>query len=73
MKKIVFVGVFLFLMHSVSSQNYYMTQPEGYGAAATGGGNGTPITVSTYLAFKTALTSNANSVILVSGVELNLR
>jgi pectate lyase len=46
-----------------------MTQPEGYGATATGGGNATPITVTNYTAFKNALTSTtaANSVILVSG------
>ncbi|KFC59426.1 pectate lyase family protein [Flavobacterium gilvum] len=40
---------------------------EGFGAAATGGGNATPITVSDYNSFKTALTST-NSVILVSGI-----
>jgi len=47
-----------------------MTQPEGFGATATGGGNATPITVTNYTAFKNALTSTtaANSVILVSGV-----
>ncbi|WP_233741987.1 T9SS type A sorting domain-containing protein [Halpernia frigidisoli] len=47
-----------------------MTSPEGFGAAATGGGNATPITVTTYTALKNALnsTTTANSVILVSGI-----
>jgi pectate lyase len=68
-KIIAFIG-FVLLFNNVSGQNYYMTQPEGYGASATGGGNATPITVNNYTAFKNALTSTtaANSVILVSGV-----
>lgn len=68
-KIIAFIG-FVLLFNNVSGQNYYMTQPEGYGAAATGGGNATPVTVTNYTAFKNALTSTtaANSVILVSGV-----
>lgn len=49
-----------------------MSAPEGFGAAATGGGTPTvsnTVTVSTYAALKTALNSTAttNSVILVSG------
>ncbi len=70
MKKIVLLGTFLFFMNNASGQNYYMTHPEGFGAAATGGGNANPVTVTTYAALKTALssTSTANSVILVSGV-----
>lgn len=46
-----------------------MATPQGYGANTTGGGNATPITVSTYTAFKNALqsTTSANAVILVSG------
>lgn len=69
MKKLAFLGAFLFFMHNGSAQNYYMTSPEGFGAAATGGGNANPVTVTTYAALKTALTSTAtaNSVILVSG------
>jgi pectate lyase len=63
---------FLLSLSSVFSQNYYMSAPEGFGAAATGGGTPTPsntVTVSTYAALKTALNSTAstNSVILVSG------
>lgn len=50
-------------------QDYYLASPQGFGAAATGGGNATPITVTTYTAFKNALqsTTAATSVILVSG------
>jgi pectate lyase len=42
------------------------TVPQGFGAAATGGGDATPITVTNYSSFKAALTSS-NPVILVSG------
>ena len=63
---------FLLSLSSVFAQNYYMSAPEGFGAAATGGGTPTvsnTVTVSNYADLKTALTSTAtaNSVILVSG------
>jgi pectate lyase len=72
MKKTVLLGAFLFILNFASGQNYYMTKPEGFGAAATGGGTPTvsnTVTVSTYTALKNALTSTAttNAVILVSG------
>jgi pectate lyase len=64
----------LFLLLSLSgalAQNYYMPTPEGFGAAATGGGTPTPantVTVSTFAGLKAALQSKtaANSVILVA-------
>ncbi|MCO6163400.1 T9SS type A sorting domain-containing protein [Flavobacterium sp. NRK F7] len=63
--------IFCSLMYSIClfGQNYYMATPQGFGANATGGGNATPVTVTTYTAFKNALlsTSPANAVILVSG------
>ncbi len=73
MKKIVFLSLFLIGIYNVSAQNYYMASPEGFGAAATGAGTPTgsnTVTVATYNALKTALTSTAtaNAVILVSGV-----
>lgn len=70
MKKIITLLVFTFAANLLLSQNYYMASPEGFGAAATGGGNATPVTVSTYTALKNALnsTSAANAVILVSGI-----
>jgi pectate lyase len=73
MNKIFFIICIILLFNNVFGQNYCMTQPEGYGAAATGGGNVTSlntVTVTTYTEFKNALTSTsiANSVILVSGV-----
>ena len=70
MNKIIVLIAFVFIFDNVSGQNYYMVQPEGYGAAATGGGNAIPITVTNYTAFKNALSSTtaANAVILVSGI-----
>lgn len=72
MKKIVFLSIFLIGLYNASAQNYYMSNPEGFGAVATGGGTPTvsnTVTVSTYSALSAALssTSTANSVILVSG------
>jgi len=69
MKKNIFFSILFLSVCNAFSQNYFMATPQGYGATATGGGNATPITVTTYTAFKNALTSTtaANSVILVSG------
>ena len=72
MRKLFFLGVFLLSLSNVSGQNYYMVNPQGFGAAATGGGTPTAsntVTVDTYAKLKTALTSTstANSVILISG------
>ena len=72
MKKIVLVVAIVFFLNNASGQNYYMTNPEGFGAAATGGGTPTSsntVTVTTYTALKNALNSTAttNAVILVSG------
>jgi pectate lyase len=72
MKKIILLSIFLWSFHNASAQNYYMATPEGFGAAATGGGTPTAsntVTVSTYADLKAALTSTASNtaVILVSG------
>ena len=69
MKKIILVCFIFCNIAIVLGQNYYMATPQGYAATATGGGNATPVTVSTYTAFKNALqsTAAANAVILVSG------
>ena len=72
MRKLFFLGVFLLSLSNVSGQNYYMINPQGFGAAASGGGTPTAsntVTVDTYAKLKTALTSTsaANSIILVSG------
>ncbi|HEX8016301.1 MAG TPA: T9SS type A sorting domain-containing protein, partial [Flavobacterium sp.] len=63
---------FLLGLSTMFAQNYYMSAPEGFGAAATGGGTPTAsntVTVSNYTDLKNALNSTAttNSVILVSG------
>ena len=73
MKKIVFLSICLVIFNTVLGQNYYMSTPEGFGAAATGGGTSTvsnTITVTTYTQLKSALNSTAttNAVILVSGI-----
>jgi len=73
MKKILFLSIFLIGLCNASGQNYFMTSPEGFGAAATGAGTPTvsnTVTVDTYAKLKTALTSTttANAVILVSGI-----
>ncbi|QBZ98892.1 pectate lyase family protein [Flavobacterium sangjuense] len=69
MSKKLIIAFFFLTMIKAFGQNYYMPAPEGFGATATGGGNATPVTVSTYTTFKNALqsTSAANAVILVSG------
>ena len=67
MKKTVLTPFLFFVFLAAFGQNYYMTKPEGFGAAATGGGNATPITVSTYDEFKAAIKLTTPQVILVSG------
>lgn len=72
MKKLI-IALTILLFNYTSGQDYYMTTPEGFGAAATGGGTPTvsnTVTVTTYTQLKNALTSTAAStaVILVSGV-----
>jgi pectate lyase len=73
MKKTFPLFFFLLSISSLFAQNYYMSAPEGFGAAATGGGTPTvlnTVTVTTYAQLSTALnsTTTANSVILISGV-----
>lgn len=67
MKKTVLTPFLFFVFLAAFGQNYYMTKPEGFGAAATGGGNATPITVSTYDEFKAAIKLTTPQVILVFG------
>ena len=73
MKKKLSLILFLISFSGIFAQNYYMSAPEGFGAAATGGGTPTAsntVTVSNYTDLKNALNSIAvsNSVILVSGI-----
>lgn len=72
MKKILLLSFLLVGLYSATAQNYFMSSPEGFGAAATGGGTPTSsntVTVTTYAQLKAALTSTtaATAVILVSG------
>jgi len=66
MKKNLFSLLF-FLSLSLSAQQYVMSAPEGFGAGATGGGNATPVTVSTYADLTAKLKLTTPQVILVSG------
>ncbi|WP_417941311.1 T9SS type A sorting domain-containing protein [Flavobacterium sp. RS13.1] len=73
MKKALPLLFFLLSFSTIFAQNYYMSAPEGFGAAATGGGTPTAantVTVTTYDQLTAALSSNttATSVILVSGI-----
>ena len=73
MKKTFALFFFLLSISSLFAQNYYMSAPEGFGAAATGGGTPTvsnTVTVTTYDQLTAALSSKttATSVILVSGI-----
>ena len=67
MKKYLLLCLFVFSLSGLKSQNYYMTSPEGFGAATTGGGNATPVTVTTYTDLKAKLQLTTPQVILVSG------
>ncbi|MFB9080886.1 polysaccharide lyase family 1 protein [Flavobacterium procerum] len=49
------------------AQNYFMNAPEGFGASAVGGGNTTPVTVSTLADLTSKLKLTTPQVILVSG------
>ncbi|WP_327351364.1 pectate lyase family protein [Streptomyces sp. NBC_01304] len=44
------------------------TSPVGFGAGTTGGGNATPVTVTTLAAFKTAVTGSSAKVVKVNGL-----
>lgn len=67
MKKYIlgFLTIFIFILGF--GQNYYLATPEGFGSAATGGGNASPVTVSTYADLKANLKATGSKVILVSG------
>ncbi|MNQ41464.1 Pectate trisaccharide-lyase precursor [compost metagenome] len=66
MKKL-FLIIFAFCLTNLSAQNYFMSAPEGFGAAATGGGSAIPVTVSTYNDLTTKLKLTTPQIILVSG------
>jgi len=66
MKKLLLI-IFVLGLSKLSAQNYFMSAPEGFGAAATGGGNAAPVTVSTYADLTAKLKLTTPQVILVSG------
>lgn len=64
-----FLLLFLLLsLTNLSAQNYYMNSPEGFGAATTGGGNSTPVLVTSYDDLLAKIKSNSPEIILVSGI-----
>ncbi|MFH6948638.1 polysaccharide lyase family 1 protein [Flavobacterium sp. FlaQc-51] len=67
MKKNLVLLFFLWSLSNLSAQNYYMESPEGFGAATTGGGTSTPVTVTTYEDLLAKIKSKSPEVILVSG------
>ncbi|HEY6143299.1 MAG TPA: pectate lyase, partial [Flavobacterium sp.] len=69
MKKwnLILVWVLLFSLTRISAQNFYTASPIGYGKAATGGGNATPVTVTSYSELYNALTASGPGVILIKG------
>lgn len=68
MKKISIMFFILTSFFNLYSQDYFLATPQGYGAATTGGGDATPITVTTWANLRTQMQSSGSKVILVSGV-----
>ncbi|MFO7659021.1 MAG: Ig-like domain-containing protein [Bacteroidales bacterium] len=62
-------GILLFCSTSLISGQPYIAKPDGYAghAGTTGGGNATPVTVSTAADFLTAVNNSTASVIIVNG------
>ncbi|MBF4515410.1 pectate lyase [Flavobacterium sp. ANB] len=67
MKKNLFLLFFVLSISNLFAQNYYMAAPEGFGAATTGGGTVTPVTVTSYDDLLAKIKSSSPEVILVSG------
>ncbi|ACU08320.1 Pectate lyase/Amb allergen [Flavobacteriaceae bacterium 3519-10] len=68
MKKIFFIAACFLAVSTAHAQVPYQAVPEGYGAAATGGGTAAPVIVSDFASLRTNLTAAGPRVILVSGV-----
>lgn len=68
MKKVLLIVCSILIsFSSLMGQTYCFTAPQGYGAGNTGGGNATPVTVTSQSALQSALTASGNGVIIVSG------
>ena len=68
MKKIFFITACFLALSGATGQVPYQAVPEGFGAAATGGGSTAPVIVSDFASLRTNLTAAGARVILVSGV-----
>lgn len=72
MKRILLLCCLTLGWFTLHAQTYNYTTPEGFGAAATGGGSLTPVIVTNYTDLKSNLQSTDPKVILVSGtITLN--
>ncbi len=67
MNRIKILICLLFGSFIIQAQNYYMSNPEGFGENTTGGGSSSPVIVDNYNAFKSMLLLSSPQVILVSG------
>ncbi|MBU4537493.1 MAG: T9SS type A sorting domain-containing protein [Weeksellaceae bacterium] len=67
MRKVFLMMICLMGFSVMNSQVYYQAAPEGFGAAATGGGNAAPVTVTDFTSLRSNITSAGSKVILVSG------
>lgn len=67
MKKNIFLLFLVLSIPNLFAQNYFMPSPEGFGAATTGGGNASPVTVTSYTDLLAKIKSPKPEVILVSG------
>lgn len=67
MRKVFLMIIFLMGFSVMNSQVYYQAAPEGFGAAATGGGNAAPVTVTDFTSLRSNITSAGSKVILISG------
>lgn len=68
MKKVFFIAACFCTLWTAQGQVPYQSLPEGFGAAATGGGSTAPVIVSDFASLRTNLTASGPRVILVSGV-----
>src|SRR5688572_24858992 len=61
------LGILLIGFNHAYGQTYCFTAPQGYASGTTGGGNASPVTVTTQSALQSALTAPGSGVIVVSG------
>ncbi|PZX11877.1 pectate lyase [Breznakibacter xylanolyticus] len=65
--RIIVALLFVGMMGLMNAQDYCMKAPVGYGSATTGGGNATPVVVTTKTQLQTALSASGAGVVIVKG------